>query len=29
MDKIEYVRPEIKNIWDEDVAATGAYLLEM
>ena len=29
MKKIEYVKPEIKEIWSEDVGATGVYLLEM
>jgi len=29
MEKIEYVKPEIKEIWNEDVGATGVYLLEM
>jgi hypothetical protein len=29
MEKIEYNKPEIKEIWDEDIAAEGIYLLEM
>jgi hypothetical protein len=29
MAKIEYVKPEIKEVWDEDVGALGVYLLEM
>jgi len=29
MEKIEYVKPEIKEVWNEDVGATGVYLLEM
>jgi hypothetical protein len=27
--KIRYARPEIKEIWDEDVGPLGVYLLEM
>jgi hypothetical protein len=29
MEKIEYKKPEIMEIWDEDIAAEGIYLLEM
>jgi hypothetical protein len=29
MEKLNYVKPEIKEVWDEDVGALGVYLLEM
>ena len=29
MEKIKYIKPEIKEVWNEDEGATGAYLLEM
>ena len=29
MEKIRYMKPEIKEIWDEDVGPLGVYLLEM
>jgi hypothetical protein len=29
MEKIKYVKPEIKEVWDEDIGALGVYLLEM
>jgi hypothetical protein len=29
MDKIKYVKPKIKEVWDEDVGSLGIYLLEM
>ena len=29
MEKIKYEKPEIKEIWDEDIGAMGIYLLEM
>jgi hypothetical protein len=29
MEKIKYVKPEIKEVWGEDIGATGIYLLEM
>ena len=27
--KVEYKKPEIKDVWNEDVGAMGIYLLEM
>ena len=29
MEKISYVKPEIKEVWDEDIGSLGVYLLEM
>lgn len=29
MEKIKYVKPEIKEVWNEDVGSIGVYLLEM
>lgn len=29
MDKIKYEKPEIEDIWSEDIGAIGIYLLEM
>ena len=29
MEKINYVKPEIKEVWDEDIGSLGVYLLEM
>lgn len=29
MEKISYVKPEIKEVWDEDVGPLSIYLLEM
>ena len=28
-EKIEYEKPEIKDVWNEDIGAMGIYLLEM
>lgn len=27
--KIKYIKPEIMEVWGEDIGATGVYLLEM
>jgi hypothetical protein len=29
MEKINYSKPEIKEVWDEDIGSLGVYLLEM
>lgn len=29
MEKIKYVKPEIREVWDEDIGSLGVYLLEM
>jgi hypothetical protein len=29
MEKISYIKPEIKEVWDEDIGQLGVYLLEM
>jgi hypothetical protein len=29
LDKIKYVKPEIKEVWGEDMGPLGVYLLEM
>jgi hypothetical protein len=29
MAKAKYVKPLIKEVWDEDIGALGIYLLEM
>jgi hypothetical protein len=29
MAKIEYVKPELKEVWNEDIGSMGIYLLEM
>lgn len=28
-EKIKYEKPEVKDIWEEDIGAMGIYLLEM